>query len=121
MTNPGLINLDFADVQSVMRGMGTAMLGTGTASGEDRAKVAAEQALSNPLLGNDGAIKTAKGMIVNICGGADLTLFEVDEAAGRLMDGIEDENANIIFGSAYDSSLEGSIRVSLVATGIEAE
>ncbi|GMI10786.1 hypothetical protein TrRE_jg3081 [Triparma retinervis] len=118
MTNPGLINLDFADVQSVMSGMGNAMLGTGQSSGEDRAIAAAEQALCNPLLGNMG-VKSAKGMLVNITGGNDMTLFEVDAAAQKLIEEVEDENANIIFGSAYDHTLEGSIRVSVVATGIE--
>ncbi len=118
MTNPGLINLDFADVQSVMSGMGNAMLGTGQATGEDRALDAANQALCNPLLGDMG-VKSAKGMLVNITGGKDMTLFEVDAAAQKLIAEVEDENANIIFGSAYDHSLEGSIRVSVVATGID--
>ena len=120
MTNPGLINLDFADVQSVMSGMGNAMLGTGQSDSEggDRAILASEMALSNPLLGTQG-IKSAKGMLVNITGGKDMTLFEVDAAAQKLIDEVEDENANIIFGSAYDHNLEGSIRVSVVATGIE--
>lgn len=118
MTTPGLINLDFADVQSVMHGMGNAMLGSGQASGDDRATVAAEQALKNPLLG-DMNISSAKGMLVNITGGSDMTLFEVDKAAQKITEAIEDEDANIIFGSAYDSSLEGHIRVSVVATGID--
>ena len=118
MVNPGLINLDFADVQSVMSGMGNAMLGTGQASGENRAILAAEQALSNPLLGNT-SVRSAKGMLVNITGGKDMTLFEVDAAAERLIEEVEDDNANIIFGSAYDHTLEGSIRVSVVATGID--
>jgi cell division protein FtsZ len=125
MTTPGLINLDFADVQSVMHGMGNAMLGTGVASkeglgeGEERAIVAAMQALSNPLLGDNMDIGTAKGMLVNITGGRDMTLFEVDRAAHCITERIVDENANIIFGSAYDESLDGSIRVSVVATGID--
>jgi len=118
MTSPGLINLDFADVQSVMHGMGNAMLGSGQANGENRAMVAAEQALKNPLLG-DMNISTAKGMLVNITGGSDMTLFEVDKAAQIITDVVDDEDANIIFGTAYDSSLEGSIRVSVVATGID--
>ena len=124
MTTPGLINLDFADVQSVMHGMGNAMLGTGMASkeglleGQERAIVAAEQALSNPLLGDDMDIGTAKGMLVNITGGKDMTLFEVDRAAQCITERVLDENANIIFGSAYDEGLTGSIRVSVVATGI---
>jgi cell division protein FtsZ len=125
MTTPGLINLDFADVQSVMHGMGNAMLGTGIASkeglaeGEERAVVAALQALSNPLLGENMDIATAKGMLVNITGGKDMTLFEVDRAATCITDKVLDENANIIFGSSYDETLDGSIRVSVVATGIE--
>jgi cell division protein FtsZ len=125
MTTPGLINLDFADVQSVMHGMGNAMLGTGVASkdglkdNEERALLAAEQALANPLLGENMDIGTAKGMLVNITGGKDMTLFEVDRAAQHITERVLDENANIIFGSAYDESLDGSIRVSVVATGID--
>lgn len=130
MTTPGLINLDFADVQSVMHGMGNAMLGTGVSSSHqlaadadgnmpERAILAAEQALANPLLGENMDIGTAKGMLVNITGGKDMTLFEVDRAAQCITEQIQDENANIIFGSAYDESLDGSIRVSVVATGIE--
>lgn len=130
MTTPGLINLDFADVQSVMHGMGNAMLGTGQADGtssgknnegeeEERAIAAAKQALANPLLGENMDIGTAKGMLVNITGGRDMTLFEVDRAAQCITERVIDENANIIFGSAYDESLDGSIRVSVVATGID--
>lgn len=119
MTSPGLINLDFADVQSVMHGMGNALLGTGLASGEDRAVEAAKMALDNPLLGSDMDISTAKGMLVNITGGKDMTLFEVDKAAQCVTERVQDESANIIFGSAYDESLEGSVRVSVVATGID--
>ncbi|CAN0520533.1 unnamed protein product, partial [Ectocarpus sp. 12 AP-2014] len=100
MVNPGLINLDFADVQSVMAGMGNAMMGTGEAEGEGRAIRAAEDALSNPLLGELSA-KTAKGLLVNITGGEDLTLFEVDEAASRVTDEVDDSSANIIVGSTY--------------------
>ena len=111
--------LDFADVQSVMSGMGNSIMGTGQAQGEDRAIKAASDALKNPLLGSDATIKSAKGMLVNITGGADLTLFEVDSAAQHITSEIEDDNANIIFGSSFDPSLEGSIRVSVVATGIE--
>jgi cell division protein FtsZ len=121
MTSPGLINLDFADVQSVMHGMGNALLGTGVASGENRAMEAAEQALDNPLLGSDLDISTAKGMLVNITGGPDMTLFEVDKAAQYVTQRVNDPHANIIFGSAYDESLQGSIRVSVVATGIDAQ
>eukprot|EP00555_Chaetoceros_dichaeta_P014947 CAMPEP_0198255154 /NCGR_PEP_ID=MMETSP1447-20131203/5348_1 /TAXON_ID=420782 /ORGANISM="Chaetoceros dichaeta, Strain CCMP1751" /LENGTH=537 /DNA_ID=CAMNT_0043941469 /DNA_START=199 /DNA_END=1812 /DNA_ORIENTATION=- len=130
MTTPGLINLDFADVQSVMSGMGNAILGTGQSSFEDdglkdgkkqleRAVVAAEMALANPLLGSDMDIGTAKGMLVNITGGKDMTLFEVDRAAQLITERVQDDSANIIFGSAYDESLDGSVRVSVVATGIE--
>ncbi|CAM9102736.1 unnamed protein product [Pylaiella littoralis] len=119
MVNPGLINLDFADVQSVMAGMGNAMMGTGEAEGEGRAIRAAEDALSNPLLGELSA-KSAKGLLVNITGGEDLTLFEVDEAASRVTDEVDDSSANIIVGSTYDSGLNGSMRVSVVATGIDA-
>jgi cell division protein FtsZ len=125
MTTPGLINFDFADVQSVMHGMGNAMLGTGVASKndlkdqEERAILAAEQALANPLLGENMDIGTAKGMLVNITGGKDMTLFEVDRAAQCITERVIDEHANIIFGSAYDESLDGSIRVSVVATGID--
>ena len=119
MTSPGLINLDFADVQTVMLGMGNALLGTGVSSEEDRAIKAAELALENPLLGDNLDIRTAKGMLVNITGGKDMTLFEVDNAAQLITQRVQNESANIIFGSAYDSSLEGSIRVSVVATGID--
>ncbi|KAJ0408479.1 hypothetical protein P43SY_006409 [Pythium insidiosum] len=117
MVMPGLINLDFADVQSVMAGMGNAMMGSGEAEGENRALEAAEAALANPLLG-DISIKEAKGMLVNITGGSDLTLFEVDEAAARVTEEIEDPHANIIFGSTFDESLKGKLRVSIVASGI---
>lgn len=127
MTTPGLINLDFADVQSVMHGMGNAMLGTGQAClgdedvrvDEDRASIAAERALTNPLLGDDVDVGSAKGMLVNITGGRDMTLFEVDRAAQLVTERVRDPDANIIFGSAYDEGLEGCIRVSVVATGIE--
>jgi cell division protein FtsZ len=120
MTSPGLINLDFADVQSVMHGMGNALLGTGvSSSSEDRAVEAAQMALDNPLLGSDLDISTAKGMLVNITGGPDMTLFEVDKAAQYVTQRVSEDNANIIFGSAYDESLAGKIRVSVVATGID--
>jgi cell division protein FtsZ len=120
MTCPGLINLDFADVQTVMVGMGNALLGTGVSNDEqDRAIKAAQLALENPLLGDTLDITTAKGMLVNITGGKDMTLFEVDKAAQFITERVQDESANIIFGTAYDSSLEGSIRVSVVATGID--
>ena len=119
MVMPGLINLDFADIRTVMSEMGKAMMGTGEASGEDRAREAAEAAISNPLL-EDVTMKGALGVLINITGGPDMTLFEVDEAANRIREEV-DENANIIFGSTFEESLEGKMRVSVVATGIEAE
>ena len=119
ITNPGMINLDFADIRTVMGNMGKAMMGTGESSGEDRAKNAAEAALNNPLL-DDSNIKGAKSILLNIKGGPDMALFEVDEAASKIRNEV-DENANIIFGSSIDESLEGIIRVSVVATGINSE
>jgi cell division protein FtsZ len=119
MVMPGLINLDFADVRSVMGEMGKAMMGTGEASGENRAIEAAEKAISNPLL--DGvSMKGAKGVIVSIVGGEDMKLMEVDEAASHIKE-LVDPDANIIWGSAFNNDLDGKIRVSVVATGIEAE
>lgn len=117
MMMPGLINLDFADVKSIMEDKGKAIMGTGEAEGEDRAVKAAEQALSNPLL-DDCSMTGAKGVLINITGGSDITLFEIDEAASRIKEEV-DEDANIIFGSSYDEALEGKIRVSIVATGID--
>mmetsp|Transcript_12502 Transcript_12502/g.26980 ORF Transcript_12502/g.26980 Transcript_12502/m.26980 type:complete len:612 (-) Transcript_12502:26-1861(-) len=156
MTSPGLINLDFADVQSVMHGMGNALLGTGQACHDDavgsygigevkkeggiigdtneeqsaegnpedecRAIRAAKMALNNPLLGEGNMdIGSAKGMLVNMSGGSDMTLYEVDRAAEYITERVVDPDANIIFGSAYDSNLTGCVRVSVVATGIEEE
>ena len=119
MVMPGLINLDFADVRAVMGEMGKAMMGTGEASGENRAIEAAEKAISNPLL--DGvSMRGAKGVIVSIVGGEDMRLMEVDEAASHIKE-LVDPDANIIWGSAFNNDLEGKIRVSVVATGIEAE
>jgi len=119
MVMPGLINLDFADVRSVMQEMGKAMMGTGEASGDNRAIEAASKAIANPLL--DGvSMKGAKGVIVSITGGDDMRLLEVDEAANHIRE-LVDEDANIIWGSAFNPELEGVIRVSVVATGIEAE
>src|SRR3990170_7564589 len=119
MVMPGLINLDFADVRSVMGEMGKAMMGTGEASGDNRAIEAAEKAISNPLL--DGvSMKGAKGVIISITGGEDMRLMEVDEAASHIKE-LVDPDANIIWGSAFNNDLEGKIRVSVVATGIEAE
>ncbi len=118
MIMPGLINLDFADIQTAMSEMGKAMMGSGEATGENRAIEAAEAAISNPLL-EHSSMKGAKGVLINITGGKDMTLFEVDEAANRIREEIENEEANIIFGSTYSDDLEGKIRVSVVATGIE--
>ena len=119
MTKEGLINLDFADVRAIMSEMGKAMMGTGEATGERRAVEAAEAAISNPLL-DDISMKGARGVLINITGGMDMTLFEVDEAANRVRDEV-DPDANIIFGSTFDAALEGRMRVSVVATGIEVE
>jgi cell division protein FtsZ len=142
MTSPGLINLDFADVQSVMHGMGNALLGTGQACDDDKDKSngadaaersaddddiddcrairAARMALNNPLLGEGKMdVGSAKGMLVNITGGSDMTLYEVDRAAEYITERVRDPDANIIFGSAYDEKLTGCVRVSVVATGID--
>ncbi len=119
MVMPGLVNLDFADVRTVMSEMGKAMMGTGEAEGDNRALEAAEAAISNPLL-DEVSMKGAKGVLINITGGMDLTLFEVDEAANRIRNEVDPE-ANILVGSALDESLNGRMRVSVVATGIEAE
>ncbi|TLP48447.1 cell division protein FtsZ [Cohaesibacter sp. CAU 1516] len=117
MVKEGLINLDFADVRSVMRAMGKAMMGTGEASGENRALAAAEAAIANPLL-DDISMKGAQGLLISITGGQDLTLFEVDEAATRIREEV-DEDANIILGATFDENMDGMIRVSVVATGID--
>lgn len=119
MMLPGLVNLDFADVRTVMSEMGKAMMGTGEAEGENRALEAAEAAISNPLL-DEVSMKGAQGVLINITGGMDLTLFEVDEAANRIRSEVDPE-ANILVGSALDSSLDGRMRVSVVATGIEVD
>ncbi|EHL97806.1 cell division protein FtsZ, partial [Acetobacteraceae bacterium AT-5844] len=118
MVNPGLVNLDFADIRTVMAEMGKAMMGTGEGEGDDRAVKAAEAAISNPLL-EDTSMLGAKGVLINITGGYDMTLFEVDEAANRIRREV-DEDANIIFGSSVDEDMNGRIRVSVVATGIDA-
>ena len=115
---PGLINLDFNDIRSIMQEMGKAVMGVGEASGERRATEAAEKAISNPLL-DDISMKGARGVIVNVTGGYDMTLFEVDEACNRIRDEV-DSNANIIFGSSFDEKMEDTIRVSVIATGIDA-
>ncbi|WP_156850756.1 cell division protein FtsZ [Bartonella refiksaydamii] len=119
MIKEGLINLDFADVRSVMHEMGRAMMGTGEASGEGRALNAAEAAIANPLL-DDTSMRGARGLLISITGGRDMTLFEVDEAANRIREEV-DSDANVIFGAIDDESLEGVIRVSVVATGIDRE
>ncbi|MGC8534251.1 MAG: cell division protein FtsZ [Rhizomicrobium sp.] len=116
---PGLINLDFADIKTVMSEMGKAMMGTGEADGEDRSVKAAEAAISNPLL-DDVSMKGARGVLINITGGPDMMLFEVDQAANRIRAEV-DPDANIIFGGTILENMEGRIRVSVVATGIEAE
>ncbi|HEY2658983.1 MAG TPA: cell division protein FtsZ [Caulobacteraceae bacterium] len=117
MVLPGLINLDFADVRTVMTEMGKAMMGTGEATGEDRALMAAQNAIANPLL-DEVSLKGAKAVLVNVTGGLDMTLLEVDEAANAISDQVDPE-ANIIFGAAFDPSLDGKIRVSVVATGMD--
>lgn len=117
MVLPGLINLDFADVRSVMSDMGKAMMGTGEASGEDRALLAAQNAIQNPLL-DETSLKGAKAVLVNVTGGLDMTLHEVDEAANAISSEVDPE-ANIIFGAAFDPALEGKLRVSVVATGMD--
>ena len=119
MVMPGLINLDFADVRTVIGEMGTSMMGMGEADGEGRATAAAEAAISNPLL-DVSSMKGAKGVLINITGGMDLTLFEVDEAANKIRQEV-DPDANIIVGSTFDERLNGRIRVSVVATGIAME
>jgi cell division protein FtsZ len=116
---PGLINLDFADIKTVMSEMGKAMMGTGEADGEERALKAAEAAISNPLL-DDVSMKGARGVLINITGGPDMMLFEVDQAANRIRAEV-DPDANIIFGGTILENMEGRLRVSVVATGIEAE
>ena len=117
MVKEGLINLDFADVRSIMSEMGKAMMGTGEATGDKRAVMAAEAAIANPLL-DETSMKGARGLLISITGGADLTLYEVDEAASRIRQEV-DEEANIILGATFDAALDGVVRVSVVATGID--
>src|SRR5436190_12754859 len=119
MVKEGLINLDFADVRAIMSEMGRAMMGTGEATGEKRAIEAAEAAISNPLL-DDVSMRGARGLLISISGGPDLTLYEVDEAATRIREEVDPE-ANIILGATFDDSLEGTMRVSVVATGLAQE
>ena len=119
MVRPGLINLDFADVESVMASMGKAMMGTGEAEGEGRAMKAAEMAISNPLI-DDYTLKGAKGLLVNITGGKDLKLFEVDEAVNKVRDEVDPE-AELIIGAITDTELDGKMRVSIVATSLDGQ
>ncbi len=119
IVKPGMINLDFADIRTVMREMGKAMMGTGEATGDRRAIDSAEAAISNPLL-DDVSLKGARSLLVNITGGLDMTLFEVDEAMNRIREEVDPE-ANIIFGSTFNDAMEGKMRVSVVATGIDAQ
>jgi cell division protein FtsZ len=115
--NPGLINLDFADVVTVTKGAGRAMMGTGIAAGEGRASKAVTAALGNPLL-SDLSISGARGVLISISGGQDLTLFEVDEIASKVRDQVGNDDADIIFGSTFDEKLNGSVKVSVIVTGI---
>lgn len=119
ITMPGLVNLDFADIRTIMTKMGKAMMGTGEAEGENRAIAACEAAISNPLL-DDISIGGAKGVLVNMTGGPDMTLFEADMAVNAIKKEV-DANANIIFGSAFNENMKGKIRISVVATGIDSE
>ena len=119
MVRPGLINLDFADVETVMASMGKAMMGTGEAEGEGRAIKAAEMAVSNPLI-DDYTLKGAKGLLVNITGGKDLKLFEVDEAVNKVRAEVDPE-AELIIGAITDSELDGKMRVSIVATSLDGQ
>jgi len=119
MVSPGLINLDFADIRTVMGEMGKAMMGTGEAEGENRAIEASEAAINNPLLDN-ASIEGARGVLINITGGSDVTLIEVDEAASRICQEVDDD-ANIIFGTSMSDELDGKMRVAVIATGIDAD
>ena len=119
MVRPGIINLDFADVETVMASMGKAMMGTGEAEGEGRALKAAEMAICNPLI-DDYTLKGAKGLLVNITGGEDLKLFEVDEVVNKIRDEVDVE-AEVIIGAITDHSLDGKIRVSIVATSLDGQ
>ena len=119
MVNPGLINLDFADIRTVMGTMGKAMMGTGEAEGENRATEAAEAAINNPLLDN-ASIEGARGVLINVTGGTDVTLHEVDAAASRICKQV-DEEATIIFGTSLDQNMDGHMRVAVIATGIDSD
>ena len=117
MVRPGMINLDFADVETVMSSMGKAMMGTGEAEGENRAMVATEMALNNPLI-DEYSLQGAKGLLINITGGNDLTLFEVDQSVNKIRAEVDPE-AELIFGAIKDESMTGKIRVSIVATALD--
>jgi cell division protein FtsZ len=119
ITSPGEINLDFADVKKIMADMGRALMGTGVASGENRAVAAAQAAISSPLL-EDASIEGARGVLINITGGADLTLFEINEAA-EIIQRAADPDAEIIFGCVTDERLTGSVKVTVIATGFDSE
>lgn len=119
ITVPGFINVDFADVKAIMKGMGIALMGTGHGSGENRALEATQSAISSPLL-EEASIDGARGVLVNITGGSDLTLFEVDEAM-RLIHDAADPDANIIFGTVPDESMENEMKITVIATGFERE
>lgn len=119
ITVPGLINLDFADVKSIMAGMGMALMGAGRASGEDRALRATQEAISSPLL-EEASINGAKGVLINITGGLDLTLFEVNEASSIIREAA-DEDANIIFGAVIDESMHDEMKITVIATGFDKE
>jgi len=119
MVKPGIINLDFADVETVMSSMGKAMMGTGEAEGENRALTATDMALNNPLI-DDYSLKGAKGLLVNITGGKDITLFEVDQAVNKIRAEVDPE-AELIFGAIKDESLNGKMRVSIVATALDGQ
>ena len=119
MVRPGIINLDFADVETVMASMGKAMMGTGEAEGEGRAMQAAEMAINNPLI-DDYTLKGARGLLVNITGGKDLKLFEVDEVVNKIRSEVDSE-AEVIIGAITDAALDGKIRVSIVATSLDGQ
>src|SRR5215210_1703842 len=114
---PGLINLDFADVKTIMSGMGVAMMGTGVAEGEGRAMMAAQKAVSSPLL-EDGSVNGARGVIINVTGGPDMSLMEVNEASCVIQEAAH-EDANIIFGAVVDPNLNGKVKITVIATGFE--
>jgi len=117
ITVPGLINVDFADVKAIMEGMGIALMGTGSATGDNRALEATQRAISSPLL-EEASIEGAKGLLVNVSGGTDLTLFEVNEAMSIIHDSA-DPDANIIFGAVLDERLENEMKITVIATGFD--